>query len=119
MGFGIFRQTMQIIQNSVLSKYIMKIFRTGKIKKPKKPAIENYKISYIDKRSKRYHSIVLTGFIIMFGFVGGAYLFRSGASSTDSVAGSNDKPIIFILLGLIVLLVGFVGLILYVIKRKK
>lgn len=95
VGCGICRRAMQTLYNSVLSKYIMKIFKNTKTKKPKKPAIENYKISYLDKRSKRYHSIVMTGFLIMFGLLGAVYLNNSRAATGVGDFNKDGKVDIF------------------------
>ncbi len=48
--------------------------------KEKKPAIENYVVSYIDKKSTRYHRVTMTAFTGLFGVIGVAFLLSSNAA---------------------------------------
>jgi hypothetical protein len=51
-----------------------------KTPKEKKPAIDSYVISYLDKKSTRYHRITMTAFTGLFGMVGLALLLTSNAA---------------------------------------
>jgi hypothetical protein len=90
-----------------------------RVKKPKPVAIESYKVSYLDKRSKSYHRIVMTSFAGLFGFVGVLYVFSSSASTDGSNGGNNpladNLPLVFA----IVLAVFLVVLIVFLYLRKK
>ena len=87
-----------------------------KTKKPKPVAIENYKVSYLDKRSKRYHRIVMTAFSGLFGLVGMLYVFTSNAA-TGEVAPNNNN-----ILAVVAIVLGglfITGLMVYFYIRSK
>lgn len=83
-------------------KQLLKI--KSRNKKPKPIAIHNYKVSYLDKRSKTYHKIVMTAFSGLFGLVGLVYVFGAGAASDSTTATNNDNLVnVFIVFVLILL----------------
>jgi hypothetical protein len=96
-------------------KQLLKI--KPRTKKPKPSAIENYKVSYLDKRSKTYHRVVMTSFAGLFGLAGLVYVFGAGAATEDSTSVKNNDNLlfIFIALGLAFLLV----MLIYFMIRKK
>lgn len=86
-------------------------------KKAKPSAIQNYRVSYLDKKSKTYHRIVMTAFTGLFGLVGVVYVFSSSAASNNNSSQTNASNLPLLMLGLAVLL-GIV-LIAYFLVRKK
>lgn len=102
--YGILRLTTRITNNELCYKVtIMNLLKRSKIKQPKKPIIENYTASYLDKRSKGYHKIVMTSFIGMFGLMGVAYIFSSNAASPESTADTtnNNNLLIYVVIGIV------------------
>lgn len=68
-------------------------------KKPKQPkvsVIQNHPMSYLDKRSRSYHKIVMTAFTGVFGLAGMAYIFSSNAATpgTDGSKSSNTSLVL-------------------------
>jgi hypothetical protein len=90
-----------------------------RVKKPKPVAIESYKVSYLDKRSKTYHRIVMTAFTGLFGFVGVMYVFSSSASTDGSTSGANplanNLPLVLAILAALFI----VMVIIFMYLRKK
>lgn len=48
--------------------------------KEKQSVIQGYTVSYLDKKSTRYHRVTLTAFVGLFGLMGAVLLFSSGAA---------------------------------------
>lgn len=75
-------------------------------RKPKslKPqAIQNYKVAYLDKRSRSYHKIVMTAFVGVFGLSGAAYLFSTNAASSEANnSTSSNTSLVLIAVGLVI-----------------
>jgi hypothetical protein len=57
------------------------IKKKQKAKTDKPSALGSYTASYLDKRSKSYHKIVMTAFVGLFGLVGSVYIFSSNAAT--------------------------------------
>jgi hypothetical protein len=76
-------------------------------KKHKPTAISNYKASYLDKRSKTYHKIVMTGFSGLFGLVGLIYVFGASASTNGSNGIVNSNYLIYWLVAIALLFIAF------------
>ena len=83
-------------------------------KKHKPTAISNYKVSYLDKRSKTYHRIVMTAFSGLFGLVGLVYVFGSSAASNQDAGIANSDSTLYVLVALaslfLLLLAAFIAL---------
>lgn len=80
----------------------MNLLKRTRPKQPKKPAIENYTAAYLDKRSKGYHKIIMTGFAGMFGLMGVAYIFGSNAAGTEATAraAKTNDLLLYIVIGI-------------------
>lgn len=98
-----------------MKKYIK--FKSN-LKKHKPSAINNYKIAYLDKKSKTYHRIIMTAYTALFGVSGLMLVFASNASSETNTETLNtpNLPVIFVILWIV-----FISLlaILVVIKKQK
>jgi hypothetical protein len=80
-------------------KHLLKI--KPRTKKPKPVAIHNYKASYLDKRSKTYHRIVMTAFSGLFGLAGLVYVFNTSAATDASGVSTNSNDLITVLVVLV------------------
>ena len=85
--------------NGTISTRIHNMFKR-KPKQPKPQVIQNYSMSYLDRRSRSYHKIVMTSFTGVFGLAGAAYLFSSNASSGQNESTSSNTSLILIVSGL-------------------
>lgn len=88
-----------------------------RVKKTKPVAIESYKVSYLDKRSKSYHRIVMTAFAGLFGFVGVMYVFSSSAATGESASNNNASYLPYVFIGL--LLITSIIFIVYLLNRRR
>jgi cell division protein FtsW (lipid II flippase) len=72
-------------------------------KKHKPSAINNYKVAYLDKKSKTYHRIVMTAYTALFGVSGLMFVFASNASSEVNVdtTSTTNLQLVFVILSLI------------------
>lgn len=72
-------------------------------KKHKPSAIINYKVSYLDKKSKTYHRIIMTAYAGLFGISGLMFVFASNASSETNIdtTSSYNLQLVFVVLSLI------------------
>ncbi|MFO0882018.1 MAG: hypothetical protein U0491_01030 [Candidatus Saccharimonadales bacterium] len=72
-----------------------------KPKQPKTSVIQNHPMSYLDKRSRSYHKIVMTAFTGVFGLAGMAYIFSSNAATPGTDGSKNsDTSLILLAVGL-------------------
>lgn len=90
-----------------------------KTKPPKPQAIASYKISYLDKRSKQYHKIVMTAFAGVFGLAGAAYLFSSKASGASDTGATNNNVSYILLAAALVLAASVMLFSLYLALRQE
>ena len=119
--YGILHLTTRIANNGLSYKVtIMNLLKRSKIKQPKKPIIENYTASYLDKRSKGYHKIVMTSFIGMFGLMGAAYLFSSNAVSPESTAdtATNSNFLLYVVVGVMAIAIAVAAIFVINAMRK-
>lgn len=96
----------------------MKPLFAKKPKKQKPVVIENYRASYLDKRSKTYHRVVMTAFAGLFGFAGLVYVFSSSAATGESSGQQNTTTTVLVLAALSVVFIALVA-IYAVVRRKK
>lgn len=93
-------------------------------KKRKPSVLQDYKASYLDKRTKSYHHVIMTAFTAVFGLVGLTYVFGSKAATDTSGSGVNAQQSFLdqyglMLLAISVLVAALVALILYKVSKSK
>jgi hypothetical protein len=71
----------------------MKKFKVRKQKTSTQPVIDGFTVSYIDKKSVKYHRITMTAFAGLFGVVGALALLSSGASVRKFMAIEPESAI--------------------------
>lgn len=89
-----------------------------KPKTPKPQAIQNYKVAYLDKRSRSYHKIVMTAFVSVFGLSGAAYLFSTNAASSDTNNSTNTNTSLMLVAAGLVIAAAVLIFALFVVSRS-
>jgi hypothetical protein len=71
----------------------MKLTSRRAKKQPSKPVIDGYVVSYIDKKSTKYHRITMTAFTSLFGLVGATLLFSSSAAVRSFISAEPESAV--------------------------